>query len=51
MREDVEDVARGGVYHRKPVNFVLDEDLDGLEERGVGIDPYQVLHIWQRICG
>ena len=51
MREDVEDVPRTRVYHRKSVNFVVDQDVDGLEQRGVGIDPYQVLHVWQSICG
>ena len=50
MREDVEDVARGGVDHRKSVDFVLDEDADGVEEGGVGVDPDQVFHIGQRIC-
>ena len=49
MREDVEDVARGRVYHRKSVDLVLNEDADGDEERGVGVDPDQVLHVWQRI--
>ena len=51
MREDVEDVARGRVYHRKSVDLVVDQDLDGVEERGVGVDPDQVLHVWQRVCG
>ena len=50
MGEDVEDVAGGGVDDRKSVDLVLDEDADGVEERGVGVDPDQVLHIWQRIC-
>ena len=26
MREDVDDVARSLVYHRKPVDLVLDQD-------------------------
>lgn len=45
MSENIEHVARLGVDHRKSVHLVVDEHLDRLEERLVGIDRHHLARL------
>ena len=43
MSEDVEHVPRFWVYDWQPMDLVLDERADGVEERRVRVDPDELL--------